>query len=466
MEKKRFQIPHTMVLLTVCIIVMAILTYILPAGVYDRVESASGRTVVDPNSFHYVEPTPVGPVQLMKAIPEGFEAAVSVVVLTLFSGGCIMILRKIGIIDAAIEAFANKIEGRGIVAVPILMFVFALIDCFIGTPELCMVYIPIVMPLMLKLGFDTLTTMGTVVLGSAIGFTAGIANPFTIVIGQKLCDLPLYSGWQLRIVTFIVFYLVGVIYMIRYGKKVLADPSRSSMYQEDIAIRERVLGASSGVQNTMTFRKKVASVFTVALFIFMFVGIMAFGWDVAEMSGLFLVIGVGAGLIAGLDTRTLCVTFSDGCKDVMMGALFISIARGTAIVMEEGQIIDTIVHGCATFLTNMPSQFVVLGIFLIVTVLNFFVSSGSGKAVMLFPILSPLADICGITRQTAILAYQFGDGLTNMFWPTNGVQGACLGIIGIPWNKWAKFYGPLLLIWCLLGCVFLLIAQAIQFGPF
>ena len=329
-----------------------------------------------------------------------------------------------------------------------------------------MVYIPIVMPLMLKLGFDTLTTMGTVVLGSAIGFTAGIANPFTIVIGQKLCDLPLYSGWQFRIVTFIVFYLVGVIYMVRYGKKVLADPSRSSMYQEDIAIRKRVLGASSGVQNTMTFRKKIASIFTVALFIFMFVGIMAFGWDVAEMSGLFLVIGVGAGLIAGLDTRTLCVTFSDGCKDVMMGALFISIARGTAIVMEEGQIIDTIVHGCATFLTNMPSQFVVLGIFLIVTVLNFFVSSGSGKAVMLFPILSPLADICGITRQTAILAYQFGDGLTNMFWPTNGVQGACLGIIGIPWNKWAKFYGPLLLIWCLLGCVFLLIAQAIQFGPF
>jgi len=187
MKKKRLQIPHTMVLLTCCIIIIAVLTYILPAGVYDRVASPTGKTVVDPNSFHYVEQTPVGVVQLMKAIPEGFVAAGSIVALTLFSGGAIMILRKIGIIDAGIDAFARKIEGKGIIAIPILMFIFALIDCFIGTLELCMVYIPIVMPLMLKLGFDSLTTMGTVVLGSAIGFTAGIANPFTILLscGQK-----------------------------------------------------------------------------------------------------------------------------------------------------------------------------------------------------------------------------------------------------------------------------------------
>lgn len=156
----------------------------------------------------------------------------------------------------------------------------------------------------------------------------------------------------------------------------------------------------------------------------------------------------------------------DGCKDVMLGVIFITLARTTYVIMSDGNIIDTIVHGMANLLSNMPTWLTIVGILFLVTVLNFFVSSGSGKAVMLFPILSPLADLCGITRQTAVLAYQFGDGFTNMFWPTNGTQGACLGIAGIPWNKWAKFYFPLLCIWYIVALASLFIAQAIQLGPF
>ena len=150
----------------------------------------------------------------------------------------------------------------------------------------------------------------------------------------------------------------------------------------------------------------------------------------------------------------------------MMGGIFITLARATYVVMTEGGIIDTIVHGMAGLLGNLPAQLTIVGVLLIVTLLNFFVSSDSGKAVMLFPILSPLADLCGITRQTAVLAYQFGDGFTNMFWPTNGVQGACLGIAGIPRNKWARFYFPLLCVWYAMALVFLFVAQAIQFGLF
>ncbi len=463
-KKNSFQIPHTMAILFCCVVFVAVLTWIFPAGSYQRITNANGTTVVDPESFTYGEASPVGPMGVLSSIAKGFVGSGYIVALALFSSGAIMILRRIGIIDAAMSTLARQLEGRSILVIPVLMTVFALIDNFIGTPELCMVYIPIVMPLMFRLGFDSVTTMATVVLGSAAGFSAAIANPFTVAIGQKVCELPLYSGWQLRVITLLMTLTIGILYVMRYARKVLKDPTVSSMYLEDAARRAEYLEK----QNTqvLTGRQKAAGIWAVVVFLSAVVGIIAFQWDLPEMTGMFLLMGVGSGLIAGMDVRAICVSISDGCKEVMMGGIFITLARATYVVMTEGGIIDTIVHGMAGLLGNLPAQLTIVGVLLIVTLLNFFVSSGSGKAVMLFPILSPLADLCGITRQTAVLAYQFGDGFTNMFWPTNGVQGACLGIAGIPWNKWARFYFPLLCVWYAMALVFLFVAQAIQFGPF
>lgn len=463
-KKKAFQMPHTMAILFCCVLFVALLTWLIPAGAYERVTTEGGTTVVNPDSFTYVEPTPVGPMGVLTSISDGFVGAGSILALTLFSGGAIMVLRRIGVIDAAMSTLARRFEGKGILVIPVLMTIFALIDNFIGTPELCMVYIPIVMPLMFRLGFDSITTMATVVLGSAAGFSAAIANPFTVAVGQKICELPLYSGWQFRIVTLAVTLIIGILYVMRYAAKIQKNPSLSSMYREDAAKRAEYLSKEN--TEVMSGRQKVAGVWAVVVFVSAMVGIIALHWDLPEMTGMFLLMGVGAGLIAGRGVRNICLDIADGCKDVMVGAIFITLARSTYVVMTEGNIIDTIVHAMAGMLNSLPSQLTIVGVLLIVTVLNFFVSSGSGKAVMLFPILSPLADLCGITRQTAVLAYQFGDGFTNMFWPTNGTQGACLGIAGIPWNKWARFYLPLLCIWYGTSIVFLFIAQAIQLGPF
>ncbi len=466
MEKKQeIKIPHTMAIMFTVMFIMAVMTYIIPSGVYDRTVNEIGKKVIDPNSFHIVKHTPVTIMQFLSAIPDGFVAAGSVVGICLFPGGSINVLRKIGIIDAAIEALARKVEGKGIIVIPILMFIFALIDCFIGTPELCVVYLPIVMPLMFRLGFDSITAMATVVLGSSVGFTAGIANPFTIVIAQKLCELPLYSGWQFRLLTFFTFYLIGVLYIIRYGRKVLAHPELSPMYETDSLKREQYK-EEKRADGTLSTRQTIAGLWTVSLFVIMLYGTLKFGWDCPQMSGIFIAIGVGSGLICGMETRKICVDFADGCKECIMGALFVAMSRGVSILLAEGKIIDTIVYGCSNLLIKFPAQVVIIGIFIVVTILNFFIGSGSGKAVMLFPILSPLADVCKITRQTAILSYQFGDGITNMLWPTGGTQAACLGISGIPWNKWAKFYLPLAITWSLVSCVFLVIAQAIHLGPF
>ena len=463
-NKKKFQMPHTMAILFGCVVLIAVLTYIIPAGEYARVVSPTGRKVVDANSFKYIASTPITLMGILTSIARGFSGASSILAMTFFSGGAIMILRRIGVIDAAMSTLARKFEGRGLLAIPVLMTIFAIIDNFIGTPELCMVYIPIVMPLMFRLGFDSITTMGTVVLGSAVGFTAATANPFTVAIGQKLSELPLYSGWQLRLCTLVVMLAIGVLYVMRYARKVQKNPELSCMYEEDAARRAEFLAAKD--ETVMSPRLRAAGVWAVVAFVGMFVGIISQGWDMPEMTGMFLVMGVGAGLIAGMSVRDICVAIGDGCKDMMFGCIYISLARATYVVMNDGHIIDTIVHSMAVALNSMPAQFAIIGVFLFVTGLNFFVSSGSGKAVMLFPILSPLADLCGITRQTAILAYQFGDGFTNMFWPTNGTQGACLGITGIPWNKWARFYFPLLCIWYVVGSAILLFAQSIKYGPF
>lgn len=463
--KRKLQMPHTMIILMGCVIVMAVLTYLLPAGVYERVVNAAGTTVVDPESYHVIENTPVSVLGILKSIPDAFVAAGQIVALTLFSGGAIMVLRRIGVIDIAIENLAIRFEGKGIIVIPVLMFIFALIDSFIGTPELCMVYIPIIMPLMFRLGFDSITGMATVVLGSAAGFSAALTNPFTIAIGQKVCELPLYSGWQFRIMTFVVTLMIGAGYVMHHGRKVLNNPQSSSVYEDDIEKKKHMMD-SHPTNRKMTLRQKLAGYYTIIVFGIMIVGIIALKWDVAEMTAMFLAIGIGAGIISGMESKKICIALADGCKDVMMGAIFITLARATYVVMSEGNIVDTIVYYLSGMLSSLPVQLTVIGILAIVTVLNFFVSSGSGKAVMLFPILAPLADICGITRQTAILAYQFGDGFTNMFWPTNGVQGACLGIAEIPWNKWARFYFPLLCMWYFAAIGFLFLAQAIHLGPF
>ena len=247
-EKKGFQMPHTMAILFCCLIFIAILTYIIPAGSYERIVNSTGRSVVDPESFQYIESAPVSPMGVLRSISSGFSGAASILAMTFFSGGAIMILRRINVIDEAMSALARKFEGRGLLVIPVLMTVFALIDNFIGTPELCMVYIPIVMPLMFRLGFDSITTMATVVLGSAVGFSAAFANPFTVIIGQQICELPLYSGWQLRVIGMIVMLAIGILYVTRYAKKVLADPTVSSVYAEDMAKRSEYLAKQNDIQ--------------------------------------------------------------------------------------------------------------------------------------------------------------------------------------------------------------------------
>ncbi len=468
MEKTGFKLPHPFVILVFVIAVMSVLTHIIPAGVYDRVVNDVGVKVVDPTTFHYVTSTPVSVIQFLTSIPRGFVEAAWIVAMTLFVGAGFSVIQKIGVIPAMIEKLANKFKNGNLTIVPILLFVFALIDSFIGTPELMIVYIPIIVPLMLRLGFDSITACAVVICGSASGFSAALTNPFTIAIGQKLCGLPLYSGWEFRIFTFTITWLIGTFYVLRYARKVIKNPEKSPLYEHDQRRRQELQAAlqESNTNYNLTKTQKIAGIYALGMFILMIAGIVMYNWDMPEMCAIFLMIGVGAGLIVRMNLDDLCQVLIEGCQDMMIGALVIGLSRSISVVMTDGQITDTIVNAIAVVLTNIPTELAIIGVLLAVTILNFFIPSGSGKAVVLFPILAPLADVLHITRQTMILTYQFGDGFTKDLFPTSGYFMAAISLAGVPWSKWAKFYFPLVCIWFMSSFGLLLIAKYINYGPF
>lgn len=466
-QPKGQRIPHIFVILFSFIFLMALFTYIIPAGIFDRVPvEGTSRMMIDPGSYHQVERTPVGLLKLFVAIPQGFVEAGWVVVLTFCVGGAFVVVKKTGAIALGVDNLARKMSKRGILIIPVLMTVFAVVDAFIGMPELCMVYVPIILPLMLVLGFDSITAAATALIGSAAGFTAALTNPFTIAIAQKIAGLPLYSGINYRLIVLSVTLIVGIVFVMRYASKVRKDPLSSSMYDLDKPRRDILLAAEAGESVKATTRQKLAGISAIGMFGILIFGVLKFKWDMPEIGGIFIAMAIVSGLIGGLTSKEICESFIDGCHDVLVGALIVGIARGVAVVMVQGQIMDTIVFGLGNAVKAMPAAVTSVGMLVVQSLFNFLVPSGSGQTLITMPIMAPLADIVGITRQTAVLALQFGDGVSNIFYPTSGYFMASLALAGVPWEKWAKFMLPLFGIWSLVGAVFLIIAQAIQWGPF
>lgn len=467
---KRFRFPHIYVILFTLITLAAAATYLVPAGVYDLVPGPQGREVVDPDSFHFVDPTPVTAVQYMTAIPRGLVAAAEVVAFTFIIGGAFAVLRATGIIELGVGRLARRFSRRGLLTIPLLMVVFATVATFIGTQELSLVYIPVILPLMLALRFDSVTAAAVALCATTAGFSAALTSPVTVGLGQEIAGLPLYSGMALRAVLLVVMTLIAVLYVMRYAAKVRKDPEASLVHAEDRARRETAAtdagGEDDGEDVRATGRQKAAAWVLLGFAALLLYGVLAQGWFMMEMAGLFIAMGVVVGLVAGLDVTRICDAFTEGLRSVLLGAVIVGIARGVAVMLQDGQILDTVVHGLAAATSGLPTLVAPVGMLAAQSLFNFLVPSGSGQAVITMPIMAPLSDILGVTRQTAVLAFQLGDGPSNIFYPTSGYFMAALALAGVPWTKWVRFVWPLLLMWLAVGAVALVIAQAIAWGPF
>lgn len=462
-KKKKFKVPHVYVILLTIILICGVLTYIVPAGEYNMVENEEGREVLDPESFENVEKTPVTPFGLLKSVPKGMVETALIIFFIFIVGGSFAVVEATGATEAGLGKVTIMMAGKEKLIIPIIMFVFSLGGAVFGMAEETLPFIPIMVTLAIALGFDSLTGVGMVLVGAGAGFAGAFMNPFTIGVAQGIAGIPLFSGIGYRIFAYIVMYLLATSFIFWYAGRVKKNPKKSLMYEADQK-REDTLDLDNLMDFTVR-HKIVLLVVAVTIGLLVF-GVVNYGWYIEQISALFLGMAIVVAIVGGLGFNGFAESLIEGMSNLAGGALVVGFARAILVVLTEGQILDTILHSTASLVSGLPSYLAALGMYIFQCFLNFIVPSGSGQAAVSIPILAPLSDLVGVTRQTAVLAYQFGDGISNIFTPTSGYFMAGLALAKVPWDKWAKWILPLILVEYIVAGVLVVIANLINFGPF
>ena len=454
MEKKKM--PHTLIIVSVILIIFVILTWIIPAGEFQRHEY-NGRMVVVPGTYHHMEPEHQGLMDLFTAPIRGMMSASQIIALVLLIGGAFGIVSKTGAINAGLANVLEATRKNPAIKkfiIPIVMFLFSLGGASFGMSEEVMVFILITIPLAMAMGYDSLTGIAMPFLGAASGFAGAFSNPFTIGIAQGISEIPIFSGWEYRIFVWLVLMTAAIIFVMLYARRIEKNPERSLVYEID---RKRDLTAYHSAEDLdLTLRRKLVLIIFFSSIVLLIVGVNLWDWYINEISGLFMAMGLLAALVYRLPSNKAVGAFLEGARDMMTAAFVIGLTRGMLIIATDGKIIDTILAGIAGTMDQFPKVVSVQMMFIFQGFMNFFVPSGSGQAALTMPLMAPLADLIGITRQTAVLAFQLGDGLFTNIFPTSGVTMGILAIGNIPYDKWVRFMLPLSLIFLILGCLLLI----------
>ena len=456
---RTFRVPNTLVLLFGMILLAWLMTWILQPGSFQRVENAAGREQVVPGSYAPMSQEEAGTVNLWEvfmAVPKGFEAAAEIIFFVFIIGGAFGVFRYTGAADATIGALLKSLSHRPLLLIAGGMAVFAAGSATIGMAEEYLPFVPMLVALCVALGYDSVTAIGVLCVGYGVGYGAALINPFTVFIAQEVADVPQGSALTFRFVLLVIFLLVGLHHVWRYARRVREDPSRSLV--ADLAATDEVRATSYPAFDRRHALVLVAVFLAIAILI---VGLKMWHWYLIEMGGLFLALTVVLALIGGLGADRTAKEFTDGAAELTTTALLIGFARTIEVVLNEGGVIDTIIHATAQPLQMLGPHLAAVGMFLVQSLINFFIPSGSGQAYVTMPLMAPLADLVGVTRQVSVLAYQFGDGFTNILVPTNAVLVGILAMAGIPYDRWFRFVMPFMIKIWILGSIALMIAVAI-----
>lgn len=454
--KKKFEFPHVIIILFSITIIASILSYIIPAGEFDRVEQ-DGNTVVVEGTYKTVESNPPGIFDIFLSIPEGMIEGASIIFFILIVGGAFGILLETKAIDAMLAKLTALMGNKEIYLIPVFMIFFALGGATFGMSEEAIPFMLILVPLAIKIGFDSMTGAAIVLIGAHAGFTAAFINPFTVGVAQSIAGVPLFTGMGTRIIFWFIFVGVSILYVMLYAKKIKKDPKKSVMYEED---RKLFLGNDKLDQvESLTKRHVFIILVLVLTLIGLALGVTLLDWYVNEIAALFVVMGILVGLIGKMRLNEIAQNFIKGCESLVLGALVVGFAYSILIILENSNTIDTILEYSATLISSWPGYLSALGMFGIQSILNFIVPSGSGQAALTMPIMAPLADLVGVSRQTAVLAFQMGDGISNIVTPTSGAFMAALAVAKVPWIKWIKWILPLIIIHYILGAIFVTVAH-------
>lgn len=461
-EKKGFPVPHVYVILLTLIAVCSLLSYVIPAGQYDMMTVGS-REVVDASTYHVVQSTPVTLMQLLSAVPRGMTQSAQIIFFIFIVGGAFAVLEKTGAIEAGIGKVCQLLKGRTLLLLPVVMLLFSLGGAVFGMSEETIPFIPIFVSLCIAMGYDSITGTAIVFCGAAAGYAGAFMNPFTLQVAQGIAGLPILSAMGFRIVMYIAYLILASAFIMIYASRIKKNPKKSPMYHEDRS-RDDIIDLNN-LKPFGTQEKVILAVFAAAIALLVY-GVISWGWYMDEISALFIGMAIVIAAVARMTPNSFAVAFGEGMAGIASGALVIGFARGLLVVMTDGNILHTILHAVASVLESLPSMVSALGMYVFQCLLNFLVPSGSGQAAVSIPIMAPLGDLVGVTRQTACIAFQLGDAISNIFTPTSGFFMAGLALAKIPWTKWAKWILPLIGIQYALGAVFVVIAHMIGLGPF
>lgn len=460
-KKKAFHVPHQLIIMLIIAVIATLATYIVPAGMYETIE-INGRKAIDAASFHYIDQTPVGPWQAFLALPGGFSKQVSIIAMITMIAGAIGVINKTKCIDASIGKLVSKYKNNLYIILPLLLGVFAILGTMgINTPIIA--FVPIALILGRSLGGDAMVGVALVLMGEIVGQAGGAFCTSSTAVAQSLVGLETFSGWQMRICATVVLWAIGSVFLIRYVQKIRNDPTKSILYG--------TLGAAetdAGVQDSveLTPRRMGSLIAFLAGFLMVVYG-ATHGWGTADaLPAIFMLTAMACGLICGFTPDEIAKEFVNGAKTMAGPALVVAFATGINTILSQGNIVHTIVHALASLFANGSTYFSAIGMYISNLLINMVLCSSSSQATTVIPIFSGVGDVLGLTQQTVVQTFNFGDAFTNLVTPVSSVLMGCLGSAGVSWDRWLKFAWKWLLAFIAVGAVFVLIGVGINYGPF
>lgn len=462
---RTFRMPHTLVIVGSLVVIVLVLAWLVPSGTYQTVEKA-GRTVTVPGTYQQVEKVWLGPQWVVVAPIRGFLDGALIIAFLFAIGGAFGIVQAGGTIEFAIRKLTAALAARPFLeklVIPVLMAVFSLAGSVFGMSEEVIPFVVICIPLAISLGYDSIVGVAIPFLGAAAGFGAAFFNPFTVGIAQGLVGLPLYSGLGYRVATWFVTTGVMIAWVMAYAARVKKRPEASPVHDLDLA-RERSAPASGEAEPWTVRHALVLSLFVATMGVLVW-GILKKQWFIEEIGALFLAMGLVLGVVAGLGGTRIATAFVAGAKDMVNVALIIACGRALLIIAREAKVLDTILFHGAGLISHLPGVVAAQVMFVVQCVINFFIHSGTAQAALTMPIMAPLADLVGLTRQTMVFAYQLCE-LINPILPTSAVTMGVLGMAKIPWERWARWFLPLMLTLMVLAFLLLVPPVLMHWGPF
>lgn len=453
MKKRTFEVPHSLAIIFLAMVLASILTYIIPGGSFERVVNEAGKTVVVPGSFHYIEKTPVNLFSILDYVFDGLKSAGEIIFALLCSGGGLGIVLSTGMFQGAACTLSRKAKGREWVVITFLMAVFAVL-CIPINLNYFIPFASLGIVIALAMGYDAIVGISIIMLGGAVGFSCGAMNLPNTGTAQGIAELPTFSGMGYRLFCMVPFFIVTVIYVLHYAGRIKKDPSKSYTYGIKLEIDH-----ASADQLPEFERKHIP----VAVVVCLSIGYMIWTAIFSSLSfkssaAIFLYMGLLSGIVYRMPVNDICRQFIGGVKGMASTGILLGFAYAISGILSKGNVMDTVVNMLANALNYFPKMFQAPAMFLMHIIINLFVTSGSGQAAVTMPVFIPVADLVGMSRQTAVLAFNFGDGFCNFILPHAAATMGFVGLANIPFTKWFLYAVKLFLIWIVIGIILLMAA--------